>query len=101
MMMAYDSSPGRGALAAETVEAVRSALALYVRAPHQGDGLRETLRVMSVEAREKSILPERVLVILKDIWYSLPTVRAMTEQAEQTRLLQRIVTICIKEYYST
>jgi hypothetical protein len=30
----------------------------------------------------------------------MPEVRAMTDSAEQVRLLQRVVTMCIKEYYS-
>jgi hypothetical protein len=99
MMMAYGSSPGHGALAPATIEAVRSALVAYVSAPLAGDELRNALCLLSAEARSKSILPEQLLVILKDVWYSLPAVQAMTEQAAQTRLLQRIVTMCIKEYY--
>jgi hypothetical protein len=101
MMMAYDSSPGHGELAPETIEAVRAALALYVVTPLPGDELRSTLCALSAEARKKAILPEQLLVLLKEIWYSLPTAQAMTEPAEQTRLLQRIVTMCIKEYYSS
>jgi hypothetical protein len=101
MMMAYDSNPGHGTLAPATIEAVRLALANYVSAKLSGDGLRETLCLMSSEARSKAILPEQLLVILKHTWYSLPSVQAITEPAEQTRLLQRIVTICIKEYYSS
>ncbi len=101
MTMAYDSSPSSGALASATIEAVRSALAGYVLAPLSGDELQTALCAMSADARAKSILPEHLLVTLKDVWYSLPTVQAMTEQAEQTRLLQRIVTMCIKEYYSS
>ena len=40
-----------------------------------------------------------LLVVLKDVWYSLPNVAAMRDPAEQVRLLQRAVTICIKGYY--
>jgi hypothetical protein len=55
---------------------------------------------MAAEARSKSIPPEQLLVVLKDIWYSLPGVRGMSEPVEQVRLLQRVVTMCIKEYYA-
>ena len=55
---------------------------------------------MSAEARERAILPEQLLVVLKDVWGTLPEVRAMTDAGEQVRLLQRVVTMCIKEYYS-
>ena len=99
MMMAHDSTPGPGALAAETIDAVRSALVRYVVEPSDGEPLRQALDSMAAEAHQKSILPEQLLVVLKDVWYELPTVRAMRDQAEHTRLLQRVVTICIKEYY--
>jgi hypothetical protein len=101
MMMAHDSSSGPVALAEETIAAVRSAIAEYVRAPEHGDGLGAALRAMAAEARDRSMLPEQLLVVLKDIWYSLPSVRNMSDMSEQVRLLQRVVTMCIKEYYIT
>ena len=99
MMMAYDSSPGPRALTEETIAAVRRALAQYIEAPAHGEPLGSTLRRMADEARERSMYPEQLLVVLKDIWYSLPSVREMAEPADQVRLLQRVVTMCIKEYY--
>ena len=56
---------------------------------------------MAAEARQKSILPEHLLVALKHIWFSLPEVHAMRERAEQARLLQRVVSMCIKEYFGS
>src|SRR5438477_3522214 len=98
MMMAHDSTPGRGTLATETIDAVRSALAQYVEIPSDGEPLRRALDTMAAEAHAKSILPEQLLVVLKDVWYSLPNVAAIRDPAEQVRLLQRAVTICIKAY---
>ena len=40
-----------------------------------------------------------LLVLLKDVWGGLPEVRSMSDSREQIRLLQRVVTMCIKEYY--
>ena len=100
MMMAHDSSWGPAALAEETIAAVRSSLVRYVDAPSHGDELRSALHAMAAEARAKSVAPEQLLVALKDIWYSLPVVRGMHDPAEQIRLLQRVVTMCIKEYYA-
>jgi hypothetical protein len=102
MMMAYDSSqnpPSR--LDDETVAAVRDALRVYLSRSPDAEALRRALIRMSTEARERSILPEHVLVVLKDLWSQLPEVRAMPETGEQIRMLQRVVTMCIKEYYST
>ena len=99
-MMAHDSPPGPGALAAETIETVRSALAQYVANPDDGEPLRRALQQVAAEAHDKSIMAEQLLVVLKDVWNSVPGVGAIRDPTEQTRLLQRVVTICIKEYYA-
>jgi hypothetical protein len=101
MMMAHDSShtpPSR--LDDETVAAVRDALRTYLSRSSEPTALQRALVRMSTEARDRSILPEQLLIVLKDVWGTLPEVRAMTDSGEQVRLLQRVVTMCIKEYYS-
>jgi hypothetical protein len=100
MMMASDSSPTPpGGLAEETISAVRGALARYLRAPSDAADLRAALNRMSDEARTKAILPEHLLITLKEIWTSLPEVRSVGDVDEQTRIMQRVVTMCIREYY--
>jgi hypothetical protein len=101
MMMAHDSShtpPSR--LDDDTVAAVRTALRAYLSRSPEPATLQAALVRMSAEARDRSILPEQLLVVLKDVWGTLPEVRSMTDAGEQVRLLQRVVTMCIKEYYS-
>jgi hypothetical protein len=101
MMMAHDSSPTPpGGLAEETTEAVRAALVAYLRAPAISTELRAALNRMAEEARAKGILPEHLLLTLKQIWGSLPEVRAVGDADDQTKTLQRVVTMCIREYYS-
>lgn len=100
-MMAYDSShtpPSR--LDEDTVDAVRSALRAYLSDASEPGVLQRALLRMSTEARDKDILAEQLLVVLKDVWNALPEVRAMTDSGAQIQLLQRVVTMCIKEYYS-
>ena len=100
-MMAYDSSqtpPSR--LDDDTIAAVRNALRQYLANSSTPDPLQPALLAMASEAREKSILPEHLLIVLKDVWNALPEVRSMSDNAEQVRVLQRVVTMCIKEYYS-
>lgn len=99
MMMAFDSShtpPNR--LNDATLELARNALSAYLRSSDL-HGLQSALTIMSSEAREKDVLPEQLLVTLKDLWGSLPEVRQIADQREKTQMLQRVVTICIKEYY--
>jgi hypothetical protein len=100
MMMAQDSSPTPpSGLAEETTNAVRAALLQYLRAPSVPNELRDALNRMAEEARTKAILPEHLLITLKQIWSSLPEVRSVGDVEEQTRMLQRVVTMCIREYY--
>ena len=77
----------------------------FVVLQYLSSGLLEEIRLEeTVDLRERGTLvgadPDRLLVVLKGIWGTLPEVRAMTNSTEQVRLLQRVVTMCIKEYYS-
>jgi hypothetical protein len=101
MMMASDSShlpPSR--LDEATVAAVRDAMRHYLADTSDPTALRGALQRLSAEARDKHMQAEQLLVQLKDTWSALPEVRAMTDTAEQIRVLQRVVTMCIGAYYS-
>ena len=60
----------------------------------------ETLALLADEARTRHIRAEQLLVVLKETWNSLPQVRGMADSTQQARLLERVITMCIKEYYS-
>jgi hypothetical protein len=84
------------------VDSVRRALERHVRstASEPGPELRIALHQLAREAKEKAVPPEQLLVALKAIWQSIPNVENAPDRTEQTRVLQRVVTICIKEYFS-
>ena len=104
MMMQHDTGPmPPNALAHETVDSVRQALERHASYPLAGQPvpeLRDALHALALDARAKAVPPEQLLVTLKGIWQSLPTVEKARDHAEQTRALQRVVTICIKEYFA-
>jgi len=104
MMMQHDTGPmPPNVLAHETVDAVRRALQRYVVAASAIDAastLRTALQGLAHEARGKHIPPEQLLVTLKSIWQALPEVENARDHNEKTRILQRIVTICIQEYFA-
>jgi len=100
MMMAHDPSPTPPQqLAPETIAFVRDELARYVAGEPDGEALSVALQRAAHEAREKRILAEHLLVVLKDVWYGLPELQRVAEPADQVRMLQRVVTMCIREYY--
>lgn len=101
MMMAHDSGqPPSGPLDDASLNAVRLALRAYLHDSENTSALQASLLLVSSEARARNILPEHLLVTLKELWNTLPEVRAMTDASQQVRLLQRVVTMCIREYYS-
>jgi hypothetical protein len=101
MMMAHGSGqtpPSR--LDDASIDALRASLRAYLQDSQEPSGLQASLFVIATEARARAILREQLLVVLKEIWNGLPEVRSMTNSREQISLLQRVVTMCIKEYYS-
>ncbi len=100
MMMAHDSSqPPSGRIDDASLDAVRLALRAYLHDSEDTSALQASLLLVSTEARARNVLPEQLLVTLKELWNSLPEVRAMTDAGRQVRLLQRVVSMCIHEYY--
>jgi len=99
MMMAHDMSPTPPTIDNETISAVRTALAQYVREGERSATLGKTLHRVAAEAHEKGISAEHLLIVLKNLWSSLPEVREIEKPLERETLKQRIVTACIEEYY--
>jgi hypothetical protein len=99
MMMAHDAGQTPNRLDDEPIDAVRVALRAYLHDSEDPGILQPALLALASQARERAMLPEQLLVLLKDVWSGLPEVRSMSDSREQIRLLQRVVTMCIKEYY--
>lgn len=97
MMMAHDSHAGRPELSPDSIAQLTAALEAYI-VDHKADGLHSALRRIALEARENGIHAEQLLVSLKDAWYALGPLQS-ADAGEQTRMLQRVVSLCIREYY--
>lgn len=99
-MMAFDrTSVPR--LEAQTIEALRSVMQRAMRKGDHGQELQAVLARAATEAREKEIHAEQLLVIMKDLWYSLPDLRSAEDSDRQTELLQELISRCISQYYAT
>ncbi len=99
-MMAHDPSAPRPDLNASTIADLKQSLGKFLTNPSDTIGLDRALRVLTTEAREKNIHAEQLLVVLKDVWFGLPAIRATPSGAPQSALLQRVITQCIREYYA-
>jgi hypothetical protein len=99
MMMASEST-SRPELSAEAVRALHAAIQGYLVDEREIEPLEAALRLVAAECREKQILAEQLLLTLKDIWYGLPAVDRSAADPHN-RMLQRVVSLCIRAYYST
>lgn len=99
-MMAFDRSSSSAALDAATVTELRAALARSSQSGDHGEELKSLLARAAADARQKGIQAEQLLVVLKDIWYSLPHLSTHPGSDVQTRLLQQLIARCIQEYYA-
>jgi hypothetical protein len=99
-MMAFERTPSPPTLEPRTVDAIRAALAVSVERGNHSDDLGQLLCTAAEEARQRGIQAERLLVILKDIWYSVPVVTKSASAAAENALLQELISRCIQEYYA-
>ena len=98
-MMAFDRMPSPR-LEAPTLDALRAVMQRAVRKGDHGMELQEVLARAATEAREKNIHAEQLLVIMKDLWHSLPDLRA-ADTDRQNELLQELISRCITQYYAS
>jgi hypothetical protein len=98
-MMAFDRIPSPR-LEAETVDALRTVMQRAMRRGDHGQELQDVLARAAAEARDKEIHAEQLLVMMKDLWYSLPDLRSADDSDRQTELLQELISRCITQYYA-
>ncbi len=99
MMMSHDSTSGPRTLSPASVARLQAALGAYVDTPASGDALGDALHLVAEDARLQGMSPEHLLIALKEVWYTVPAVVAAREPEVQVRLLQGVVTLCIKAYF--
>ena len=73
-MMAFERTPASNDLDPQTIADLRAALEKSANRGTHGDELRDVLCRAAAEARRKGIQAEQLLVVLKDIWYSMPQI---------------------------
>jgi len=100
MTMAHDSLSQKPALDADTVASLDAALRRYLDGDGSIDAVEPALRIVAAEARRKKMHAEQLLVVLKDVWYALPGMNHLQEGMTQPASLQRVVSCCIRAYYS-
>lgn len=89
-----------GALSGATVARLRSVLTEHMAHPDVANPeLSRVLRQVVTEARNRQIRAEQLIVILKNVWDSLPDVQYAIDREAQVQVRQRLITLCIRAYY--
>jgi hypothetical protein len=86
-------------LSERATTAVRSAIQGQLRQPSADHSLRRALRALCVEARARDLRAEHLILLFKRVWHSLPESRGQ-ETRKKHELLDRLITICVEEYYA-
>lgn len=99
-MMAFDRPPISARLEQQTYDQLREVLGQSLRRGNHVEELQALLRRTAEEAHAKGLHAEQLLIILKEIWYSLPELRESRGEEVEVTLLQELVTRCIQQYYA-
>lgn len=87
-------------LSGATVARLRAVLTNHLAHPDVADPeLARVLRQIVVEARNRKIRAERLILMLKAVWDDLPDARYAIDREAQMQVRQRLITLCIKAYY--
>jgi hypothetical protein len=99
-MPAHTSEPSAQLPCARGVDELRLALRRYVidGGAVSDDSWRVAARLMCDDARARSIQVEELLIALKRTWAVLVDAERIP-RAHSSRLLARLVTICVQEFY--
>lgn len=99
-MMVNESTSNRPELSAEALQALESAMREFAESGVIPASLEPALAQLAAEAREKQVRAEHLLIALKDVWFALPAVERARTPDEQNAILQRIVSLSVRAYYS-
>lgn len=99
-MMVHESTSNRPELSASALQSLASAMQEYATTGMTPSTLEPALVQLAAEAREKKIRAEHLLISLKDVWFALPAVEHARTPEEQNAILQRIVSLSVRAYYS-
>jgi len=81
------------------VEILRDNIGERKFAPGINDNIREALAMICDEAHRSGVMPEHLLVTLKDLCHALPEYERISGAAERAEFLNALVTTAIEEYY--
>jgi hypothetical protein len=97
-----DAALTESELSLAVAAALRRALAAKYFATLDADGqLRSDLQAVCRAAKRQDMRVEYLIIAFKDAWRSLPEARTLPQGSQGIELLNRIITLCIAEFYAS
>jgi hypothetical protein len=90
----------RPSLSPDTLASLGTVARRYLVHEASPDELQTALASASREARQCGLRAEELIVTCKSVWGNLPRDTPTRDRAERNRELERMVSICIEEYYA-
>jgi hypothetical protein len=85
---------------APTWDAIGAELGSALQPGREPESLRALVRLWCEEARRRDLAPEQFLVVLKSQFARVPELRRRAgDEPAHNALMERIVTMCIEEYF--
>ena len=83
----------------ESLDLLRAALSRYIADGADEEPVCDALATLALEARDRQLFAEHMLIAFKRVWGDMPEVQAIPADAERKRLLSHLVKLCIDTYY--
>lgn len=93
--------PDVPAVPAIAVELLRNCIATPKVGRARQDQIRVAVRPICDAARKSQVMPEQLLISLKQLCHSLPEFERMRGAYERSAFLDEVVTLAIDEFYRT
>jgi len=61
--------------------------------------LRSELRAVCAQARRLDMRPEQLVIVIKEVWNSIPAAHAHTRPADAQSLLSLVVSLAVDEFF--
>jgi hypothetical protein len=83
----------------EALSLLRGALSRYITSGRDEQPVCDALAVLALEAQDRKLYAEQMLIAFKRVWADLPEVQSIPGEGERKRILDRVVKLCIDSYY--
>lgn len=84
---------------ATTIALLRDSIPEFLQDSDREAEVHRGLTRLATEAKARGLRAEEMLIVFKNLWTTLPEVQPALDRTERQRLLGRLVTFCISEYY--